>query len=200
VNAPAIDSARKIAQRERILNAAQACFIRSGFHAASMAQIAEAAHMSAGLIYRYFESKNAVIQAIIARQLEEGARAIDALQSPGDVTDALLDIFERWQRNDSADKNAALFLDITAEASREPEIAELVRAANVQWASHLREVLRRNAAREGFMLEDTELAGRTATLQCLIAGLAVQAIRDPVSTRQTLGIPLRQAVERLMRR
>ena len=57
-------------QRGRILDAAQKCFIEHGFHAASMASIADTAGMSAGLIYRYFENKSAIILAIVQRQLE----------------------------------------------------------------------------------------------------------------------------------
>ena len=56
-------------QRNRILDAAQHCFIEHGFHAASMASIADTAGMSAGLIYRYFENKSAIILAIVDRQL-----------------------------------------------------------------------------------------------------------------------------------
>ena len=48
-------------QRNRILDAAQHCVIEHGFHAASMASIADTAGMSAGLIYRYFENKSAII-------------------------------------------------------------------------------------------------------------------------------------------
>src|SRR3546814_16038354 len=47
---------RTLAQRERILCAAQKCFVEHGFHAASMASIAETAEMSAGLIPREFEN------------------------------------------------------------------------------------------------------------------------------------------------
>ena len=60
-------AARADLQRARILDAAQRCFVESGFHAATMAKIAETAGMSAGLIYRYFESKNAIVLAIIER-------------------------------------------------------------------------------------------------------------------------------------
>ena len=66
------DTPRAEAQRERILCAAQRCFIEYGFHAASMASIAETAQMSAGLMYRYFENKSAIVLAIIERQLQEG--------------------------------------------------------------------------------------------------------------------------------
>lgn len=40
------DTPRAEVQRERILCAAQKCFIEHGFHAASMANIAETAQMS----------------------------------------------------------------------------------------------------------------------------------------------------------
>ena len=63
---PAPVATRAARQRERILEAAEKCFIESGFHAASMAHIADTAGISAGLIYRYFESKSAIVRAIIS--------------------------------------------------------------------------------------------------------------------------------------
>ena len=41
-----------------------ACFARSGFHKASMQDICAEAGMSAGNLYRYFRSKEAIIAAI----------------------------------------------------------------------------------------------------------------------------------------
>src|SRR3546814_7429913 len=70
---------RTLAQRERILCAAQKCFVEHGFHAASMASIAETAEMSAGLIYRYFENKNAIILAIVERRSEEHTSELQSL-------------------------------------------------------------------------------------------------------------------------
>jgi AcrR family transcriptional regulator len=61
--------ARAEAQRERILASAKQCFIERGFHAATMATIAEAAGMSPGLVYRYVENKSAIVRAIIEEQL-----------------------------------------------------------------------------------------------------------------------------------
>ena len=58
-------SRRAEAQRNRILNAAQRCFAERGFHGASMAAIADTAQMSAGLIYRYFDNKSALIHGIV---------------------------------------------------------------------------------------------------------------------------------------
>ena len=47
---------RALKQRERILEAARLCFLKRCFHAASIADIAQEAGMSPGLMYRYFEN------------------------------------------------------------------------------------------------------------------------------------------------
>jgi TetR/AcrR family transcriptional repressor of uid operon len=52
------------AQEERILTAAMNCFIRSGFRGASMNEICSEAGMSPGALYRYFPSKEAIIEKI----------------------------------------------------------------------------------------------------------------------------------------
>jgi AcrR family transcriptional regulator len=190
---------RTLAQRERILNAAQECFIRSGFHAASMAEIAQAANMSAGLIYRYFENKNAIVQAITARQLEEGMRTIEQINTVDDLLAALLHVFERWQRGDDPDKNAAQFLDVTAAAARDDEIAAMVHASSAQFARQLREACKRIAAADGATPDTAELAGRVLLLQSLVCGLAAQSIRDPSIKLSNLETALRQFLRHLLR-
>ncbi|MBK7901908.1 MAG: TetR family transcriptional regulator [Proteobacteria bacterium] len=49
-----------------------------------MANIAAAAQMSAGLMYRYFENKSAIVRAIVERQLQDGRAQIEQLHSSAD--------------------------------------------------------------------------------------------------------------------
>src|SRR5881392_1248299 len=58
-------------RREQILNAAMVCFAKRGFHQASMHDISAEAGISVGLIYRYFENKEAVISAMADRHKSE---------------------------------------------------------------------------------------------------------------------------------
>jgi AcrR family transcriptional regulator len=51
-------------RRQQILDAARRCFIRKGVHATSMQDIFAESDMSAGAVYRYFKSKNAIIESI----------------------------------------------------------------------------------------------------------------------------------------
>lgn len=52
-------------KRDDILAAALALFTEQGFHGTSVPQIAERAGVGAGTIYRYFESKEALVNALL---------------------------------------------------------------------------------------------------------------------------------------
>ena len=61
---PRIAEATKAERRADILTAALACFARTGFHATTMAEVAEAAEVSKGTPYLYFASKEALFIAL----------------------------------------------------------------------------------------------------------------------------------------
>lgn len=56
-------------RREQILEAAMSCFARKGFHETSMQDVFAESGMSAGAVYRYFKSKDAIIKAIAERAM-----------------------------------------------------------------------------------------------------------------------------------
>src|SRR5947199_437080 len=58
-------------RRTQILDAALVCFAKRGFHQASMHDISAEAGISVGLIYRYFQNKEAVIAAMAERHKQE---------------------------------------------------------------------------------------------------------------------------------
>jgi AcrR family transcriptional regulator len=203
-------SERALAQRERVLCAAEQCFLRRGFHAASIADIAATAEMSGGLIYRYFENKNAIVMAIIERQLAEGEAMIDRLHAPGDVLELFLLAFDHWHQRSEYGTRAALFLEIAAEATRHPDIAATLRAADTAIRARLRAALQRHASASatdapsrrsadlGRAQDGATLQHRTLLLQCLLEGLAVRTIRDPSLTRAQLRAALEDLLPRLL--
>ena len=57
-------------QADRILQAAEECFARSGFQATSMDEVIAAAGMSSSTVYRYFpEGKRSLIREVLARRM-----------------------------------------------------------------------------------------------------------------------------------
>jgi AcrR family transcriptional regulator len=173
---------RAQAQRDRILCAARQCFIESGFHAASMATIAETAGMSAGLIYRYFDSKNAIILAIIEQQLREKRADIASLKPAADLTQKIGELFESWKSGDQRVMNPALSLEMTALATRDAQIAEALRNADRVSREDFSAWMRQSALQVGLELSESELAARAFALRCVIEGLTIRAVREPDAT------------------
>jgi AcrR family transcriptional regulator len=174
-----VGGSRADAQRDRILCAALKCFIEHGFHAASMANIAEVAQMSPGLIYRYFDSKHAIVLAIVQRQLAEKQAAIRQLQSSDQIIDGLLQAFAQWGRRGANTMSVALQLEMSAEATRNPQFAEALRASDAQTRGEFEEWLRRPRAEGGAGLAPDQVRARALAVRCVVDGLTVRAAREP---------------------
>jgi len=71
------DSATTEEIHETILNVAEKRLLRFGFHKTTMAEIADDAGMSAANLYRYFGSKNDIIEECASRSLD---RRLDRLR------------------------------------------------------------------------------------------------------------------------
>jgi len=65
-------------RKEQILEAATKVFIQAGFHKARMDDIAKQAGLSKGALYWYFDSKNAIIQAILDRMFTREFEHLEA--------------------------------------------------------------------------------------------------------------------------
>ena len=67
---PRVTAAYRERQTDRILQAAEECFARSGFQAASMDEVIATAGMSSSTVYRYFpEGKRSLIRAVLSRRM-----------------------------------------------------------------------------------------------------------------------------------
>ena len=80
--------------RARIMDAAEALFRRLGFAKTAVADIAAELKMSPANVYRFFPSKNAIIEAICQRCLSElDAKAWAVARSPGSAASRLEQLF-----------------------------------------------------------------------------------------------------------
>jgi AcrR family transcriptional regulator len=68
----------EIDRREAILDAALHLFADLGFHGTSVPQVAERAGVGAGTIYRYFEGKEALVNAVFQREKEKIGKVLIA--------------------------------------------------------------------------------------------------------------------------
>lgn len=107
-----------------ILDSIKGAFAAKGFEGASMQDLARAAGMSAGNFYRYFPSKDAIIAALIERDLAEVQNEFNKIISsstPAETFRAL--VRARVESPDPAKE--VLIAQIDALATRMPQIAAL---------------------------------------------------------------------------
>ena len=118
-------------RRERILEAAEHAFVRHGFHATTMQHVADEVGTSAGNLYRYFPSKEAIVEGLCeldqARRAESFAAFGDLMARNGDLTEAMRKGLREHVFGKPAGK-ARLIVEIWAEAGRNPRVAEITRA------------------------------------------------------------------------
>ncbi|MBE7185176.1 MAG: TetR/AcrR family transcriptional regulator [Methylobacterium mesophilicum] len=113
---------RRDLQIQRILDAAKACFVRSGFQGASMQQICTEAGMSPGALYRYFPSKEAIIAAIAEADRKHDAEIFRLMEQAPSFFEGMIICGMAHIRRAHADGNAAMFTEIRAESMRNPLI------------------------------------------------------------------------------
>ncbi len=190
--------ARVAAQRTRILQAAEKCFVERGFHAASMATIAQTAAMSPGLIYRYFHSKSEIILAIIERQLETARERIGALHGANDLAANIADSFHAAEQDDCEQISAPLFLEMSAEATRDPQIGAAMHDFDATVRGDLAAVLTRSREQGGYGLPEPLAERRALMLLCLIEGLKVREAREPGLDRGLLETALADILAMLL--
>lgn len=184
------------ARRQQILDAACDCVRQAGFHGASMAEIAKAAGLSVGQIYRYFENKEAMIAAIVAQDLAEMREKFAEMETrPGTLLDAITE-----QLPDAIDKcfdsgRAALVLEVLAEAARNPKVSAIVRAADEQERIFATTMMARSRKPEW---SDAEFQARCEVVGMLFDGMVMRAVNHPDTDREALARVLDATVRQLM--
>jgi TetR/AcrR family transcriptional regulator, repressor for uid operon len=114
------------ARRRHVREAALACFKRKGFHQASMADICAEAAMSPGNVYRYYDSKEAIIAAICEEDRRQLTARLERLGESGNLFDSMLALAgEAMSARDPA--KSKFGCEVLAEATRNERIAEIVR-------------------------------------------------------------------------
>ncbi|MDJ0942616.1 MAG: TetR/AcrR family transcriptional regulator [Kiloniellales bacterium] len=191
------DQARFEARRDEILQAAAGCFVRRGFHQTGMQEICAAAGMSPGALYRYFDSKDAIIEAIAEAEREENAALLAALAESRDPVAGLQAVVEAVLLAYADPDAGRLAVEVLAEAARNPRVAE-------GFARNLAEmkagvVAALEAGQTEAVIDPGLATGPAAeVLIALMDGLCARSILDPAHDPQTLLPTLRTLIRRFL--
>jgi TetR/AcrR family transcriptional repressor of uid operon len=164
-------------RRAEILAAAQRCFVRAGFHGASMQDICAEAGMSPGNLYRYFRSKEALMAGIAERDRAEVGHEF----ASADLSHGLFAVIEGLAHHHFAvrpTERVLLCTEVMAEARRNPDIARIFSAFDADVRKWLVDLLRAAAAR-GDISKDIDLDRVVTMLMTITDGVWWRRALDP---------------------
>lgn len=157
------------ARREHILDAAERCFARSGFHRCTMADICAEAGISAGALYVHFPSKEALIAGSAERDRHNLARQFAEVAQAPDVTDALAKIAEYYVVDEPRYRRI-LTAEIGLEATRDDKVCGIFTSVDDFVLQSLEEVVER-AKTEGRIAPELDSASLAQLLSVIGEGL-----------------------------
>lgn len=163
-----------------ILESARRAFAEKGFDGASMQDIARKAGMSVGNFYRYFPSKSAIVEALIALDLQEMEQDFAAILSDAKPIQALRKTIERRIVEADCQKDGQIWAEITAAALRKPEIGKAARRMETEVVGHLTTVFARAS---GLTLDEARKrwTAHAQLLVMLVKSCAMQPPDTPVA-------------------
>jgi TetR/AcrR family transcriptional regulator, repressor for uid operon len=113
-------------RRNRILDAAERCFAQTGFHKATMQDVAGECGMSPGNLYRYFASKDDIVAGMAERDRERFMADMARLKAAPDPR-ATFEAIGRHHLVEEPREKAVLMMELWAEGARNPRIGDICR-------------------------------------------------------------------------
>lgn len=113
--------------RQLLLDAAESVFLRHGFHATSVDEVAHEAGFSKGAVYSNFESKDELFLSLIERNLDSRGLAIgDEIEDSRPLAEQAAEAGSRFFDVFLADPSWGLLLmEYATHAARHPELRDL---------------------------------------------------------------------------
>jgi AcrR family transcriptional regulator len=166
----------KAATRERLLDAARTVFAASGFHGASVDEIAATAGFSTGALYSNFDGKEDLFLALMEREIDEHAREIsEAVAARHSVAERAVGGAREWMAMIEREPELVLlFTEFWAYGVREPKVRPEIAARFAKVQEMLTRLIA-DSAREF----DLEL-----TIPVHELAIAIDALADGIARRR----------------
>jgi AcrR family transcriptional regulator len=178
---PKVSEEHLDARRRQIVDAAIVCFARDGFHRATMQDVCREAGLSPGAVYRYFASKDEIIEAIADQRHAREAGFMAAAREAGEGYEGLIAMGRAFFSSlDDPDerRRRRLGVQVWAEALRNPAIHKLVRRGVDVPLGVIAELVR-EAQEAGEMPRTLDPDAVARVVMALFQGFILQQAWDP---------------------
>lgn len=166
--------------RERLLTAARSVFARSGFHGASVEEIASQAGFSTGALYSNFDGKEDLFLVLMEREIDEHAREIaDAVRERASMSERATGGARQWMTMiDREPELLLLFMEFWAYGVRDAQVRQKVAVRFAQMRAVLTQLIA-DGVREFDLELDIPAEQLALAVDALADGIARQRLADP---------------------
>jgi AcrR family transcriptional regulator len=180
-------------RRAQIMRAALSLFVESGYLNTRMDDVAKRAQLSKGAVYFYFDSKQALFNALVDEAHENTVRFLEAATNdPRSAAEKLIDVGVSYLDYFAGLKSPPRFFMIMNEmAIRDAAIRDRVKRIHDRFVSDVSQLIAEGVQAGHF--RDLDVMATAQMLKALIDGLAGQAavgIRPDVARLSTDGVRL----------
>jgi AcrR family transcriptional regulator len=184
-------------RRARILDAAERCFVRAGFRGATMQDICKEAGVSPGALYTWFDSKEALVGGIVARNRDEVLANFAPMAQAADFVEGMAATFARCVLNQPREKSV-LCLEVAAEATRNAAVADMMARFDESVSASLAQILERAIA-AGRIAPALPVRDLVASMNALAEGLFWRRAVDPCFDGEAVGRAMLAMVASVLR-
>lgn len=168
---------------EEIVAAATACFLEKGFHKTSVQDIAGRAGLSMGLLYRYFPSKEAIIEAAATTAGREAREHIEQFAQATDLVDGVRQLALTLIAAAAIPGYQALLAEVHAESFRSPTLRRMERQDLAGMRQAVSAALRQHQ-QAGRLHTGVDTLALATVIMAAIEGLCIHFELDPALNAQ----------------
>ena len=182
---PRVSQQYRDARRREILEAAGRCFAENGFHSTSMQDFFAASGLTAGLVYRYFSSKDELIATLAGEALEQLHAAVEeaiGAEEPPGAEEVLARLLRTLDELDSREGMARVAVQVWGEAVVNPGVAATTTAGIARLQAALARLVR-TAQEAGQLDQELDPAYAARALFSILPGFLIQRALDPTLDR-----------------
>jgi AcrR family transcriptional regulator len=178
ITMPKVKPETSMARRDEILDAAEICFAREGFHQSTIRHVIRESGLSAGCIYGYFPTKDDLIQAMGERRHAHDDALLAARDKSADPIAALRTVAREFladlQKEDGL-RIRRVGLQLWAEALRSDEVKRQVVSGTRAPIAAITELLRRGQ-RLGLIDRKLDPPSIARAMVAMFQGLVLQSV------------------------
>ena len=173
---PKVTEAHMEARRQQILDAAFKCFSENGFHQTTMQHICRAADLSPGAVYRYFSSKEEIIESSCVASQQQTSDLFESARQKGEtlqVVNEIVGVFFGMLDQPDSDTQLRLSIQLWGEALRNQDVKDMLETGRKEVHEQLTRVVAQAQAK-GEINRDLDRAYIARLMLATYDGLVLQ--------------------------